>query len=243
MRSRLRSLQWADTAFPSGRYTLSHGLEGLMQAGIITKDSSFGDVVDFCQDLLVWSFMPVDLAAHFRVWEVLDKQKMDQAAENQAVAQICYIDHLVHISRPGQSTRTGSMRVGKQLLFMAEQLGISSPVLDDYGAAVSGQSCPSAHGHQYISAALIHQAQGLDAVEAAEVESYGFVAAVASAAVRLQLVDFIESQQLIQRCESTISEAIAKAQQLSLDDIGTLTPLLDATSAQHEYASARLFIN
>ena len=55
----LVSLQLSDSAFPSGFYTMSHGLEGLRQAGVVEP----GDVGPLLDDLLVSTVGPGDATA------------------------------------------------------------------------------------------------------------------------------------------------------------------------------------
>ena len=64
VRALITTLQWTDSAFPSGLYTLSHGLEGLAQQGVATKDS-LDDVVS---GLLRHSIGPSDATATCRYW-------------------------------------------------------------------------------------------------------------------------------------------------------------------------------
>ncbi len=227
----LGALQWADTAFPSGRYTLSHGLEGLLAAGVVEKRDAVG-LARVAEDMLRYAFAPVDLVAHFHAWEATE------------IAQLTNIDGLVHACRPTFAQRRGSTRVGRQMLLMASNLSLSDDLLDHYRAAVSSQrpEFHHAHGHSCVVMSLIHRQLGLSAEEAAQVESYGFIAAVTSAAVRLQLLDYIEAQQVNQHLSDCVAEVIAGARAMPLSDIGACTPLLDIAAARHETAPARLFI-
>lgn len=225
------ALQWADTAFPSGRYTLSHGLEGLVAEGVVGKRDTRG-LQKVTEDMLRYSFGPVDLAAHFRTWETSE------------LTEIVRIDATVEAVRPTFSARRGSVRVGKQMLLMASQLGLTDDALDAYSAAVASRDPAhrDARGNSPVAMALIHRASGQDAHSAAQVEAYGFVASIASAAVRLQVADFIEAQQLIANLRTAVAEVIKQAESTALTDIGACTPLLDIASARHETAAARLFI-
>lgn len=226
-----QALQWSDTAFPSGRYTLSHGLEGLVAEGIVGKRDEAA-LATVTEDMLRYSFAPVDLAAHFRTWE------------QDSVAGIMRIDAMVHAARPTFSQRRGSVRVGKQMLFMARELGLDDDTLRAYSKAVSSPDASSrlAYGHSPVVMALIHRSAGLDSDEAAQAEAFGFVSAVASAAVRLQVADFVGAQRLIRQLAPVVTEVVETSRTIGTDDIGACTPLLDIASARHETAAARLFI-
>lgn len=226
-----RALQWSDTAFPSGRYTLSHGLEGLVAEGIVGKRDEEA-LANVAEDMLRYSFAPVDLAAHFRTWE------------QDSLAGIVRVDAIVHAARPTYSQRRGSVRVGKQMLFMARHLGLDDKPLFSYSKAVSSRDAADhmAHGHSPVVMALIHRAAGLTSDQAAQVEAFGFVSAVASAAVRLQVADFVGAQRLIGQLAPVVTQVIEDSRTVAIDDIGSCTPLLDIASARHETAEARLFI-
>lgn len=226
-----QALQWSDTAFPSGRYTLSHGLEGLVTEGIVGKRDETA-LATIAEDMLRYSFAPVDLAAHFRTWE------------QDSLASTMRIDAMVHAARPAFSQRRGSVRVGKQMLLMARELGLDDDALRAYSKAVTSRDVTNhmARGHSPVVMALIHRAAGLTPEEAAQAEAFGFVSAVASAAVRLQVADFVGAQRLIGQLAPVVTEVIEASQAIAVDDIGACTPVLDIASARHETAAARLFI-
>lgn len=227
----LSALQWADTAFPSGRYTLSHGLEGLVADGIVGK-CDHTTLTQVASDMVRHAFGPVDLTAHFCSWRA------------RSVPEIIRIDAHVDAARPTTAARKGSIRVGKQMLFMAAQLGLDDELLAAYTSAVESRAATNryARGHGPVVMALVHRAGGQDAETAAQIEAYGFIAAIASAAVRLQVTDFIGAQRLIASLRPSVHAAINTAREQSIADIGACTPVLDIAAARHETASARLFI-
>ena len=220
------ALQWADTAFPSGRYTLSHGLEGLVAEGIVVKrDLETLQIV--AEEMVRYSLAPVDLAAHYCAWNA------------GTVKELLEVDAAVTAARPTQSQRKGSVRVGKQMLIMAENLGVSDPLLGEYHAEVKAKR---ADGNQSVAAALVHRGLGQTVRSAAIVEAFGYIASLSSAAIRLQVTDYVGAQQLTSRLQPVVEEAIAIAERTPVEHIGACTPLVDIASARHETAAARLFI-
>lgn len=210
--SLVHALQWADTAFPSGRYTLSNGLEALSQ----WQDPDFPEPHILIEHLMRYSFTPVDLVAHYCAW-------------NAQEDQLPFINTMVNACRTLSSARLGSIRVGKQMAFMAKELNIPLPSLDN--------------PHQPVITALIHKYNGLDADEAAIIELFSFVSQTASAALRLGMCDHIQAQKIIQHCSSFFEECIDHARTTPIEEMGSYTPLLEAACARHEHAPARLFIN
>lgn len=63
--SLLVSLQLSDSAFPSGLYTMPHGLEGFRQAGLVEQ----GQVEDLLRGLLLHLVGPGDATALARAHE------------------------------------------------------------------------------------------------------------------------------------------------------------------------------
>ncbi|MDO4910200.1 MAG: urease accessory UreF family protein [Corynebacterium sp.] len=212
---KLDALQWADTAFPSGRYTLSNGLEGVAQH--LAAQGGAVDVREFLHSSLHYSFTTTDLAAVALAWEAADISNLD------------ILNTVVGATRTVESVFRASVRVGKQMLFMAGQLGIEVQAPKD---------C-----HQAVAAALIHKANGLSLDEALSIEFFAFVSQTASAAVRLGLVDFIQGQKLIKELMDEAPACIGAAKNLKLEDLGSQVPFLEIASARHEHADARLFMN
>ena len=60
----LSALQWTDTAFPSGMYTLSHGLEGLSQCHWLDSAS----LTDTVRELITGVVAPTDGIAAALAW-------------------------------------------------------------------------------------------------------------------------------------------------------------------------------
>ncbi|MDO4909669.1 MAG: urease accessory UreF family protein [Corynebacterium sp.] len=205
------ALQWADTAFPSGRYTLSNGLEGVSQAW----DSV--DVREFLKSSLHYSFATTDLAAICLAWETTGHKELE------------FLNSVLGATRTVESVFRASVRVGKQMLFMAGELGLK---------VEAPKEC-----HQAIAAALIHKANGLSLEEACEVEVFAYISQTASAAVRLGLVDFIEAQRIIKELMAEAPECIQIAMSTGIEGLGSQVPFLEIASARHEHADARLFMN
>lgn len=227
VRSLLVTLQWTDSAFPSGLYTLSHGLEGLAQQGIATRET-LGDVV---AGLVRHSIGPSDATATCLAW---------RAAEAGDVDFLVRLDEELSATRPSAEMRRGSRRAGLQTLTMAAELGAGGGIVADYRAAVHDGRAP---GNQAVAIAVVkhHLGVGLEHVAAAELA--GFVNGIAGAAIRLRLADHVSAQRLVSAMAPVIVEALDDALVRTIDHLGPSTPLLDIASAAHETAPARLFLN
>lgn len=227
VRALITTLQWTDSAFPSGLYTLSHGLEGLAQQGVATKDS-LDDVVS---GLLRHSIGPSDATATCLAW---------RAAEAGDLDLLIRIDDELSATRPSEGMRRGSHRAGRQTLTMAEELGVHGRIIGAFRDAVLDGRAP---GNQAVAIAVVKQQLEVGIEHVAVAELAGFVNGIAGAAIRLRLADHVSAQRLVSAMAPVIVEVLADALARTIDELGPSTPALDIASAAHETAPARLFLN
>ncbi|PMC62877.1 urease accessory protein [Corynebacterium xerosis] len=227
VRALLTTLQWTDSAFPSGLYTLSHGLEGLAQQGAATKDS-LDDVVS---GLLRHSIGPSDATATCLAW---------RAAEAGDLDLLIRIDDELSATRPSAGMRRGSHRAGRQTLTMAGELGVDGRIIGAFRDVVLDGRAP---GNQAVAIAVVKQQLEVGIEHVAAAELAGFVNGIAGAAIRLRLADHVSAQRLVSAMALVIVEVLADALSRTIDELGPSTPALDIASAAHETAPARLFLN
>lgn len=231
----ITALQWNDSAFPAGLYTLSHGLEGLVQDGVADAATLPAVVAGLLREAVG----PVDATATLAAFAAADRGDLDGPEGLVAV------DLLVSAARPGAGARRASARVGAQLLTMAAELdvgadGADGGVLAGYRARVAAGAAP---GHQAPAMAVIQRALGLGAAECAAAGLAGWVNGVAGAALRLRLVDHVGAQRLIAAMAPVIEEVLDAAAERGIADIGAAAPIADIAAARHETAPARLFLS
>lgn len=241
----LSALQWTDTAFPSGMYTLSHGLEGLSQCHWLDSAS----LTDTVRELITDVVAPTDGIATALAWTWTQEWRQSTSATMSASVSahsttetLRIIDEVLLATKPSDNARRGSMRVGKQLLSMADD--VLRPADDtSLGTLISDVREGNVIGNQAIVAGVIHHHNGLSQEMAVSCELFSFAAGACSAAVRLSVADHISAQQIVNEVGSDIADCIQMCCDSSVDDIGTLSPALDVACAAHESAPARLFIN
>ncbi|MBY0793284.1 hypothetical protein L3H50_05850 [Corynebacterium sp. MC-04] len=241
----LSALQWTDTAFPSGIYTLSHGLEGLSQCHWLDSAS----LTDTVRELITGVVAPTDGIAAALAWTWAQEWRRSASAAMPAnssthstTGTLRIIDEVLLATKPSDNARRGSVRVGKQLLSMADDVlhpDDDTPV----GKLISDVRKGNVIGNQAIVAGVIHHHNGLSQEMAVSCELFSFAAGACSAAVRLSVADHISAQQVVNEVGSDIAECVQMCCDSSVDDIGTLSPALDVACAAHESAPARLFIN
>jgi urease accessory protein len=218
----LAQLQLADSAFPSGRYTLSHGLEAYAQAGPV-------DVGALLEDVLLHSAGPGDAAALALVHRAVAADDWDAVVR---------VDRRLHAIRLNREIRTAATRTGRQVLRTAT-LVFATPGLVRLTALVEAGTTPGNHA---VVLGAAYAGLGVSEREAVTGDLYAFAAGWVGAAVRLGRLDFRQAQIVLHGAAGTIERAVADALLArGPHDLHAATPVADTMSAAHERAGARLF--
>lgn len=224
VRQLLSSLQFSDSAFPSGFYTMSHGLEGFSQSKFVAR----GDMQELLADLLTHSVGPGDATA-------LATAHRAALSNNWPLVQ--EIDQRLFASKLNAEMRKASVRSGHQLADLgAEVLG--GDALADYGARVKARTTP---GCQPVVTAVVYAASGVDTELAVASDLFAFAVSFVGAGLRMRLTDHRHAQVILHGIGPVIEQVTADAVARDVEDIGGCAPVADIMSARHERAEARLF--
>ena len=219
----LVSLQLTDSAFPSGFYTLSHGLEGYAQAKAVTPDT----VPELLADLLRHSVGPSDATALALAHRAASEGDWELLVE---------IDQRLHATKLNRELRLAATRTGRQLLDVARE-SVGGEPLERYAELVADKRAPGcqavAAGVAYASAVPVEQAVASDL--------FAFCTSFVGAALRLRLTDHRRAQVVLRAAAPVIREVVAAALVRESADLGGCVPIADAMSGRHERAEARLF--
>jgi urease accessory protein len=220
----LGSLQLLDSFFPSGLYTLSHGLEAFVAEGAVTDQTLAALVTDHLR-FGVGRADAVALACAHRAHEARDLD-LAAAADRRLTA--------VKLTREARDT---SRRTGRQLAALTSQL-FDDPVLTTYAARVSSGGVPGNHA---VILGLALASQSVGRVEAVAGELYAFCVGIAGAAIRLAVSDHRGVQHLLHEIKPVIVEVAHTAAESDVSEIGGCLPLADILATHHERADVRLF--
>lgn len=224
VRRLLVSLQLSDSAFPSGFYTLSHGLEGFSQAKLIAR----GGVEALLAEMLIHSVGPGDgtaLAAAHR------------AARIGAWDVVREVDQRLFASKLNAEMRKASVRSGRQFTEVA-RAAFGGAELEEYGRMVADRLTP---GCQAVATAVAYAGAGVDTEQAVASDLFAFSVSFVGAALRLRLTDHQHAQVILNAVAPAIERATVAAINRHIDDLGGCVPMADIMSARHERAEARLF--
>ena len=229
--SLLSLLQLSDSAFPSGRYTLSYGLEALVQSGHLTVPSESSTLITLLGDTIRFGAAPSDglalACAHGAACA-------DAGVDLQLIAQA---DARLTAVKLPREAREASTRTGRAVLATASA-AIGGSALHDYAECVRAGRSPGNHA---VVVGLLSARLGVPRLEAVVGELYAFASSWVAAAVRLGLVDHRNAQALLHRTRAVIADAALQVVDRDVSQISSCTPLLDVMAMRHERAEVRLF--
>jgi urease accessory protein len=229
--SLVSTLQLSDSAFPSGRYTMSYGLEAFAQGGRLPTPSSPETLLALLADYVRFGVAPSDgiaLACSHRTAHV------DGSLDLELVASAD--DRLAAVKIPREA-REASTRTGRALLSTAAT-AFDAPAVREYAGLIAARRVPGNHA---VVRGLISACLGVPRVDAVAGELYAFSAGWVAAAVRLALTDHRTAQRLLHEMRSVIARAALQAADRDVADIASCTPLLDVMAMRHEEADLRVF--
>lgn len=222
----LGALQLADSFFPSGMFTQSHGLEAFVEAGLCDENSL---------EPLLHSY----LRASFGPCEGLAARWVVRAAVGGDLALAAQIDARLEATKLSSEGRTVSRRCGKSVLNLALEV-LEHSLLAEYAALVRAGDAP---GHQAVALALAGACAGLDEETAALVELHTCAVSLLGAALRLGATDHVAVQRLLRRAAPVMAEAAAEGCDLHWTDMGGYTPQIDIFQMRHARSDSRLFVS
>jgi urease accessory protein len=219
----LRAIWQADSAFPSGAFAFSGGLEGLAAQGLQEGHEALASLM---RDLLRHRWASADRVALARAYRA-----------GGDISRIAAADDALESAILVAPLREGSRRNGAAML--AAHARIGQPVAQQLQRA---RTQAVLHGHLPVVQGAIFQALGITEGAAIAAAGYAAIAALATASVRLGRVGAIEAQAAI---AVTLPVLAGLAENPPSDDapIEGFLPLLDSAAARHARAGVRLFAN
>ncbi|MFC3690234.1 urease accessory protein UreF [Aquipuribacter hungaricus] len=246
----LASLQLNDSAFPSGRYTLSYGLEAFVQAGIITRSSPPKELLALLGDQIRHGTAPADAAALACAHRAAPTGTVTTGTASPGsvtgtvpvelaagLAAVGAVDARLSAVKLAREARQSSARTGRQLLTTAAA-AFDSPAVTGYCAEVRAGTHP---GNAAVALGLVSAVLGVPLAHAVAGELYTFASGWLAAAVRLSVTDHRVAQLVLHRLGPLLESATVTATTASVDDIRSCTPLVDVMAMRHERAELRLF--
>jgi urease accessory protein len=223
----LAALQLADSAFPSGAYTLSGGLETLIEEGFVRDAAGMAGCL---RSALLGRAARGDLAALVAAHRAACEDPPD-------VSTILAIDRRVEATKLATEERQGSRRVGRRIAIEAERL-TSAAVIAALLEAIEDGAAPGTAAVAFgVAAAAMAIPEQPAALAAAHASSVGLL----GVGVRLGRIGHGDQQRLLRDAGDVIVRAVEVARATDWRSLRPFAPGLDIAMARHEIAPGRLF--
>ncbi|PSB06516.1 urease accessory protein UreF [Pleurocapsa sp. CCALA 161] len=227
MPQQLAMMQLSDSFFPTGSFTLSHGIEALVQTG---KIQSAKDLQVFLQLLLLNKVGTTDIVA--LIYAHRGSKDGDLEAVRRADQQLFAQTAIAKI-------RETQRQSGRALLMVAgstwqnEQLEILNR------EAATGEI----HCLHPVIFGVVAGIAGLREQDAVLAFLHGLVTSILSAAIRLGVLGHIQAQQILRSLAPDIEAVWSTAASMNLEQMWSCTPSIDLAQMQHPKLAQRLFAN
>lgn len=209
-------LQLADSAFPTGGFTHSAGLEALVQAGELANLERFS--IELVHQLARGS-LPIVAAAHDAPERLVELDRFTRATLWSHVA-----------------TRASRAQGRAWLDVAARSFGHESLV-----AARAQLSMQQLDGHLAPVFGFVTRCLGVARDEALATFLHLGLRGALSAAVRLGSAGPTEVQALHHRMHAVLESALADVRDLGIDDVAQTAPIIELLQATHDRLYSRLF--
>lgn len=223
----LALMQLSDSAFPSGSFTLSHGLESLVYSGQIKTADDFQE---FLKLLLYNKIGTSDLVALLHA---------HRASVNNDLVEIYRADLRLFAATTIAQTRETQRKSGRALLMVARSIWQDSQLETlAIDTAVGTIQCL----HPVIFA-VAGRAALLSESDTMLAFVHSFITSLALAGIRLGVLGHIQAQVVINAIALDIEPIIDKALVMTLEDMRSCTPAIDIAQMRHKYFNQRQFAN
>jgi urease accessory protein len=220
----IAALQLADSFFPSGTITLSHGVEAFMSL----QPQSQKEIPQLLENYLTGKVAPLDLVAYVHAY---------RAAEGVDLDRLLDIDRQLTAALIPQELRQGCVRSGRAILETLTPL-VDRPLLHAFTQAVkTGRS----EGTAPVCLGLLCALWQMPVRTGGIVLLYTFTVSFLSAALRLGCFGHREAQKILLGLRPQFSALVDTALERDLEEMSAFAPLADIRAMQHAYLPVRLF--
>lgn len=209
--------QLADSAFPTGAFAHSWGLEAAWQHGEIPDVAAVRRFVEGAVQQTAFGVLPLLNAAYedARRWADLD-----------ALADAFLINAVAN---------RASRQQGRTLLATAARVW-PSPDMD-----LAREHASKLCAHLGPVAGVVFRTVGVPLATAQQLALFGTARGVLSAAVRLGILGSYEAQRLQAACVPLLEACYARAARFDEEDLAQVAPIPDLLQATHDRLYSRLF--
>lgn len=221
-------MQLADSFFPSGMFSMSGGLESLVNDKKITN---WNDVQNFIAEQIEFQIFPCDCTALFIALT---------AATNNDLKTIIEIDKKYYSMKLPKEIRNSTIRSGTQVLnSIVHMVNRSSTFLDEFNKKIQSHETP---GTYPVILAIGAVCFNIPLESITRMLLYSYSSSVVSAAIRLGLIQHLDAQKILNQLAEPINKIILENNEKSFQNIWQLSPLTEIYQMNHERSEGRMFI-
>lgn len=224
--SDLTLMQMSDSFFPSGLYTMSNGLETIFDE---KRASSQNDISDFLEITLEQQLGPADSVALSNAYD---------CAKNNDLLGIMNCDDTLNSMKLIQESRAASCRAGSQTMKCVSAIS-SHEILEKFSEKISKNESPGMHP---VVIGVCSFVMGVKKEQAKQMMMYGFCVSVTGAALRLGIIDHIQSQKILHEIKPKIQQILEKFSDTKINDCWQFSPNYDLFQMTHENKFSKMFI-
>ena len=224
--SDLSILQLSDSFFPTGLYTMSNGLETLFdEKQIQTADQ----LEEFIGTVISQQIGPADCVAL--------SNSYDFATIND-IEKIIECDKTLYSMKLVKEARDAMCRSGSQMLKCVKSF-MNNDLLNSFYNAINESRTPATHP---VVIAVCSNTLGIKKERSMMILLYGFTVSTVGAALRLGLIDHIQSQKIIHNLKPHILQTIERFVITPLENMWQFAPEYDLIQMSHEKKFSKMFI-
>jgi len=224
--STLGIMQLSDSFFPTGAYTLSHGLEMLHRQKIVAAPEQVSELI---KTFLENQIGPADCVAMANAYD---------CAKDNDISGLVRVDKILNQTRLVQQQRDSSARQGRQLVKCILEIS-------DYGLARNLQekiNSMQTPGTYPIALAVASDFFKIPKHESCLSLLYGFTVGVLGAALRLGIISHTQSQKILYDLRPIMSRQVQENILKSTDQIWQFVPYLEIFQMMHEKLETKMFV-
>ena len=224
---RFALMQLSDQFFPSGSFTLSHGLETLVQTQQI---QSADELHTFLHLLLQNKVGSSDLVALSHAY---------RASSNGDQLEICTVDLKLYAQTPIQDVRDTQRKSGRALLMVAASIW-PSPQFKAIDTYIEARQMYGLHPTIF---GVTGQVAGLTEDNTLFAFLHGFLAGLCGVGIRLGILGHLKAQLILKEMAPDLEVLASRAKTIALEEIWSGTPFIDIAQMTHRHLPQKLFVN
>ena len=225
----LGTLQLADSFFPTGMYTTSHGLEALLYTKR-QKITHPGELQEMIKDYLECQIGPADCTALGNSYSCSERNDLNGLHE---------IDRTIFSMKLVREIRDASTRSGTQLIRCLVSFVTKDELLKKFNESIKAGL---ANGVYPVALAIACKALDISRNNAGLVMLYGFTVSMVGAALRLGMLQHYDGQRIIHELKPDILRIVRDCINRPLASMWQFAPAIDILQIKHEGLNSKMFI-